>query len=188
MGPELMKEEILDKVHNHGARGIKLHPPAGHFYPNNRSLWPVYETAQELDLPVLSHAGRFDDPMQQWAQPMFFEDVASSFPRLRLVLAHLGIGFFDQTRSIARSYPHVNFDCCAIIAATEVEGELSEGALSDGEMVSLIREIGVGRVMYGSDFPFVNPTLGIQRLLKLNLTDREKEAIFAENAKRIYRL
>lgn len=182
MGPESMRQEVLDKVRSHGARGVKLHPPAGRYYPNDRSLWPVYETAQELDLPVLSHAGTFDDPVQ-WAEPRFFREVASSFSRLRLVLAHLGIGFFDQTKSIAKSYPHVNFDCCAIIAGTGVEG-----APSDGEMVSLIREIGAERIMYGSDFPFVDPTPGIQRLLRLNLTDKEKQAILAENAVRIYRL
>ena len=39
--------------------------------------------------------------------------------------------------------------------------------------------------MFGSDYPFLRPDWGIQRILKLDLTEQEKRAILGKNAARI---
>ena len=152
------------------------------FFPNNRLLWPAYQTAQELRLPVIAHSGTFGTPVQ-YAQPKNFDEVLASFPNLTLVMAHLGMGYFDETTSLARTYPNLQFDCCAIINLTG-----AAGGPSDAELTALIREIGVERVMFGSDFPWFDPADAIQRLLGLDFSEQEKRLLLAENAIRIYKL
>jgi len=52
-------------------------------------------------------------------------------------------------------------------------------------MSSLIREVGPDRVMFGSDYPFVEPKAAIRRVLELDLSEDEKERILWKNAIRI---
>ena len=182
MSPELMRNEILDKVKNHGAKGIKLQSAAQRFYPYDPRLGLAYETAVELSLPVIFHSGGME-PLSQFALPQHFAQVASNFPKLTIVLAHLGLGYWDQTMALAKSCPSVNFDCSAAIGITEAEGGLSDDAL-----VSMIREIGVERVMFGSDYHWFDPILSVERLLHLDFRSEEKRLILGENAVRICRI
>lgn len=177
-----MIAEIRDKVDNHGARGIKLHPASQRFLPNDHRIWPAYQMAQQLALPVIFHAGTFTGPIQ-YARPKHFTEVLDTFPDLTLVMAHLGMGYFDEVTSLAGKYRNLHFDCCAIIDHTE-----GEGGLSDAALIALIREIGVERVMFGSDFPWYDPATAIERLLRLDFSEQEKRLLLAENAVRIYKL
>jgi len=182
MDEQAVSTEMRDKVDNQGAKGIKLHPGVQYFFPNDRRLWPIYQTAQELRLPIISHAGTFGTPVQ-YAQPKNFEEVLASFPDLTLVMAHLGMGFFEESTLLARTYPNLQFDCCAIIGHAE-----SEGGISDTALTALIKEIGVERIMFGSDFPWLDPASSLERLLRLDFNEQEKRLLLAENAVRIYKL
>lgn len=182
MDKDAMIDEIQDKVKNEGAKGIKLHPGSQHFFPNDRRLWPAYQIAQRLGLPIISHAGSFSTPIQ-YAQPNNFKEVLDSFPNLTLVMAHVGKGFFDEATSLAKAYPNLQFDCSNIISNTE-----GEERLSDADFTALIREVGVERVMFGSDFPWYDPAIAIERLLGLDFSEKEKRLLLGENAVRIYKL
>lgn len=182
MDEPTMTAEILDKVNNHGAKGIKLHPGSQHFFPNNRRLWPAYQTAQQLGLPIIAHSGTFAGSIQ-YAQPKHFDEVLAAFPNLTLVMAHLGMGFVSEATSLARTYSNLCFDCSAIISATE-----TGGGFSDANLTALIKDIGVERVMFGSDFPWFDPAAAVERLLKLDFSEPEKRLLLAENAIRIYKL
>ena len=182
MDERAMTAEIQDKFNNQGAKGIKLHPSIQCLFPNDRRLWPVYQTAQQLGLPIVCHSGTGDTSIQ-YAEPNNFIEVLDSFPGLTLVMAHLGIGFFDEVISLARTYPNLQFDCCAIISSTE-----AERGLSDAELTALIKEIGVERVMFGSDFPWYDPAIAIERLLRLDFSEPERRLLLGENALRIYKL
>lgn len=177
-----MTAELLDKVNNHGARGIKLHPGAQWFYPNDRGLWPAYRTAQEMKLPVIFHAGRFASP-ETYSRPKNFAEVLESFPQLTLVMAHIGTGYEDEAITLAREYSNLMFDCSAIISNTTPDGDVTEERLT-----AIIKEIGVERVMFGSDFPWYDPADSLERLLRLDFSEEEKQLLLAENTIRIYRL
>ena len=177
-----MTGELLDKVNNHGAKGIKLHPGSQWFYPNDRRLWPAYRTAQELGLPVVFHAGRFMSPVP-YAQPKNFVEVLEAFPDLVLVMAHIGVGYEDEALSLAQTHGNLCFDCSAIISHAGADGGLTEERL-----VAVIREIGVERVMFGSDFPWYDPADAAARLLRMDFSEEEKRLLLSENAVRIYRL
>jgi len=180
--PESMVKEMEDKITNHGAKGLKIHFASQRFFANDRILWPAYAKAEELGTPIMFHGGRFfdmEDPV--YARPKLFHDLLSDFPRLNAVMAHLGgIEFIDEALELAEKYPNLNFDCCGIIAPGR--------GFSDDEAVGTIRTFGVERVMFGSDWPFVDPRSSIERIKTLGFTEEEKKKILGENAIRIYQI
>ncbi len=181
MDPLTMQDEISEKVTEKDAKGIKLHPCAQRFYPFDRRLWPCYEAAQELNIPVVVHSGDFSAYPVQYALPKYYLEVLASFPKLPLVLAHIAKPFWDEAKMIAQRYPSVNFDTTGVLSKNYID-------ISDDFFVSIVREIGVERVMFGTDFPFIDPNEQIERMKRLTFTEEEKQLVFSGNAKRIYRI
>ena len=187
MGQEAMLIELLDRIDNRGARGLKIHPGEGRFFPDDPSLGPVYEALVERNLPVISHGGLdIANPDPSYTRPAAFAAVAGQYPNLKLVIAHLGNNFFDESMQVAAKYPNIFFDTSAVIPGDENGEPLIKGsALSNAEAVKLIREIGIERVMFGTDYPWFHPLWDLKRFLKLDFSDAEKEALLGGNAKRI---
>jgi predicted TIM-barrel fold metal-dependent hydrolase len=189
LDPHLMSAgEMRDEIERalaKGARGIKLHPIVQYVPPNHASLWPVYELAQEVGVTVLFHSGAFGPaPGNDFARPSAFREVLLSFPDLSVVLAHLGVGWFDEAVELATAFPGVSFDCCGTVTSAPVPW-----ALTDEEAVGLFRRIGVERICFGSDYPWFDPAADAQRLREMRgLTDGERRAILGENARRLLRL
>jgi len=187
MGPEAMMAELLDKIDQQGARGLKLHPGEGRFYPDDPSLQPVYKIMVERGLPVISHGGLdIANPDPAYTRPAAFARVVEQFPKLNLVIAHLGNNFFEESAEMAVKYPNLFFDTSAAIPGDRQGEPLDKHkSLSNADAVQLIRRIGVERVMFGTDYPWFHPLWDLKRFLKLDFSDAEKEALLGGNAKRI---
>src|SRR5206468_2800445 len=54
---ERVVEKTIALLEHNDFRGLKLYPPTG-YHPYDRRLWPLYEYAQERNLPVLTHCSR----------------------------------------------------------------------------------------------------------------------------------
>jgi len=187
MGQEHMMEELLDKIDHFSARGLKIHPGEGQFFPYDQTLWPIYEALEKRGLPVISHSGPDAyNPDADYARPRAFAKIAERFPGLHLVIAHMGNGLFEESMEVAGKYPNIFFDTSALIPGDK-NGEPLEGhsSLSNEEAVELIRKIGVDRVMFGSDYPWYHPLWDLKRFLRLEFSDAEKKALLVDNAKRI---
>ncbi len=188
LDPTMVEAELVAEVElrrSQGAGGIKLHPPNQRFYPNDRRLWPAYDRAQELGLPVIFHSGAFalGPGPNDFAHPRHFPEVLAAFPRLTVVMAHLAFGDFAACADLARAYSSVFFDCCYVINGTE-----KSPSLDDEAAAAALRRVGTDRVMFGSDYPWFDPVLDSGRIQRLPLTDAEKRAVLYDNAARILRL
>ena len=176
--PELVSH-IRQMVRERGAPGIKLHPSVHRLNLGDEALWPIFELCQDLALRIVSHSGpsRAD---QHYGEPNAFRALLDAFPRLRLVMAHLGGAAWRQIPRVAEEYPQVYFDSCEII-----EWIGAGRAPSSQELSDLIRGIGSSRVMMGSDFPWsdMGHTIGRVRS-RPDLSDAEREGILGGNAVR----
>jgi hypothetical protein len=133
-----------------------LEPPATRIYEFFPP--PVLEEAQTLGLPIILHLPRV---ITKCAKDL--EQLLADFPRLRVVLAHLGVtkfvipGLEEVYRKVAE-YPQVTMDTSLVPSADVV-------ALS-------VKTFGIGRIMFGSDEPlhllrakaYEHPVLG-QRIM-----------------------
>lgn len=83
-------------VREWGMRGLKLDPAAG-FYPDDRIVYPYYEKAVELGVPVLCHTGAAIPPFRnKYCDPIYLDDVTLDFPELTVIAAHVGFGWWQQ--------------------------------------------------------------------------------------------
>jgi uncharacterized protein len=170
-------------VQSLGLRGLKLHPPLQDFFANDRLMWPVYEKAAELDIPVVFHVG--STPFGALAKlsqanPLLLDDVAVAFPTLKIMLTHLGTLWQDEAFMVVEKNPNVYIDTAAY--PYEIKELLTE---------NLVRRVGEDKFIFGTDFPM--PYEGHQHRMKdfvetvqgLALSPGTLEKIFSSNFERM---
>jgi uncharacterized protein len=176
-----VRQRVRESVAN-GARGIVLLPALHRFYGNDRRAWPIYEMAQSCRLPILAQTGDAGllppGGRGHWGRPRYFGDVAVSFPRLQLILGHLGKGYESEIAVLTRRYRNVY---------TETSTRLSDldetGKWTPAEAVTWFRLIGIDRILLGTKWPLFDPRQVIETVRKLPLTPEERRKILGENAK-----
>jgi len=181
-----IRQKVRDTV-SKGARGIVLLPGLHGFYGNDRRVWPIYEMAQSFQLPILSQTGDAG-PLPpggrgHWGRPRYFGDVAASFPKLRLILGHLGKGYESEIAVLTRRYPNVYTE-----TSMRLRGLDEAGKWTPAEAVTWCRLIGIDRILFGTKWPLFDPQQDIDTVRKLPLTPEEKRKILGDNAKRVLQL
>jgi hypothetical protein len=183
IGGEEGAGHLREMVEDHAARGIKIHPVAQRFVPDDPRMRATYQTCVELGLPVLSHSGAAKTGAP-FGDPASFGPVLDAFPDLTLVLAHLGGARWDRTAEFARAFPKASFDLSEVIEWTG-----APNAPSRENLARLIQDVGPSRVMLGTDFPWYDLGRTVELVMDLPLLAKEeKEAILGANAARILRL
>jgi predicted TIM-barrel fold metal-dependent hydrolase len=152
-----------------GARGIKLHPRAQRFLPDDPRLEPVFALAAERRVPILIHGGRGLPP------------IADSLARLldrhcppALIVAHAGI---VDLAAMARNFagrPGVFFD-------TSVWSAL--------DLLDLYRLVPPEQIVYASDYPYGRQPnsllIAVRTARAAGLDDRHLRALLHDTAARI---
>lgn len=181
MGEDGMLQE-LDACVRTGARGIKFHCSTQRSFPTDPGMWAVYRRAEELGIAVYFHAGwhPLGCHLSDYARPARFAGIARDFPKLNVVLAHIGLGWQEEAVQLAEAYRNIYFDSCLVITGT-----WNPPPLADDEVVSLLRNVGIDRVMFASDWPLCVPLKERQKAESLPLSDTERRLLFYENAQRI---
>jgi predicted TIM-barrel fold metal-dependent hydrolase len=181
-----IRQRVREAV-SRGARGIILLPGQHGFYGNDRRAWPIYEMAQSFKLPILAQTGDAG-PLPaggrgHWGRPRYFGDVAIAFPRLQLILGHLGKGYESEIAVLTRRYRNVYTETSARLTGLD-----EVGRWTPAEAVTWFRLIGIDRILLGTQWPLFDPRQVIETLRKLSLTPEEKRKILGENAKRVLQL
>ena len=190
LGPEGCVEEVR-RGHSRGAKGVKVQPGMNTFFPADRDLWPMYETAQELGLPILTDSGtygRLTPDGEHYGRPANFVDVLASFPNLTLVMAHFASAYWDERIELAKRFSNLQFDISGGFGAADVQARDGGRALAEQDAARVLRKVGIERFLFGTDGPSVMPQPYIEQVLRLGLTDEEQQLLLAGNAKRLYRL
>jgi uncharacterized protein len=85
-------------------RMIKIHPPHQLLYPNDylngaKQLELIYRAAEAHGLPVMFHTGTsiFPGARNRYGDPIFIDDVAVDFPKMKIILAHGGRPLWMET-------------------------------------------------------------------------------------------
>jgi predicted TIM-barrel fold metal-dependent hydrolase len=152
-----------------GARGIKLHPRAQRFLPDDPRLEPVFELAAERRVPILIHGGR--------GLPPIADSLAGLLDRHcppALIVAHAGIVDLAAMAENFAGRAGVFFD-------TSVWSPL--------DLLDLYRLVPPEQVVYASDYPYgrqPNSLLMAVRTARASgLDERQLRALFHDTAARI---
>jgi predicted TIM-barrel fold metal-dependent hydrolase len=131
-----------------GARVMKLHLQVGDFDPRDPLLASAWAACQDAGTVLVVHCASGPLP-GRFTGPGPISEVLARFPRLRLVVAHLGLPEYAGFLDLAEAYDGVALD--TTMAGTDyVESRWPFPADLRPRVRSLARE---GKIVLGSDFP-----------------------------------
>jgi predicted TIM-barrel fold metal-dependent hydrolase len=142
-------------------RGIKLLPMYAGFRPDEPRLDPLWEYAVKHELPVLLHTGTtfISSAPLECTLPRHLDPVAIRFPKLRLILAHLGHPYEGECVVVIRKHANVYADLSALFYRP----------FQLYHSLMLVQEYGVwDKVLFGTDYPFTTVNDTINGLRSLN--------------------
>ncbi len=153
-------DEFERAVEDWGFRGVKLMPMYANFDPRDELLAPLYEACERKGLPILFHMGTTFcrcAPLN-FAEPMMLEPVALKYPNLKMIVAHMGHPFENQTVVLIRKQPNVFSDLSAL--------HYRPWQLFNSMM--LAQEYGVThKLLFGTDYPFTMPDESMVKLREI---------------------
>ncbi len=164
--PHKIKDELHRCFYDNGFRLIKFHPFL-HRYPITGSGYKyALEFAEQCHAPVLIHTWVDQD---EYGNLNIFEDVARNYPGVPFIMGHTG-GPNGAWRAIEISHycPNVYLD---LTLSVSVKG-LAE---------RLVKEVGVSRVLFGTDVPFIDPSPQIGNIGLSTLSFEDKKKVFGTN-------
>jgi uncharacterized protein len=155
------EREMRDGHEQLGLKGIKLLPMYAAFRPDDVRLDALWRYAGDNGIPVLLHTGTTfvaQAPLE-CTLPRHIDPVATRFPDVRIIMAHLGHPYEGECVAVFRKHPNVYADVSA----------LCYRPFQLYHSLMLVQEYGVwGKLLFGTDFPFTTVNETIDGLRKLN--------------------
>ena len=143
-------EEIERATQDLGLRGIKLGPTIRSFDPLGDEAFRLYRRAEELHLPVLFHQGTSPEQFADldFAHPRHMDRVATAFPDLTIIMAHMGHPWQIDCFTVVRKHPNVWADISANFYRPWSQYNALRAATEWGVL---------DKLLFGSDFPAATP-------------------------------
>jgi predicted TIM-barrel fold metal-dependent hydrolase len=154
-------EEVKIAKEDLRLRGITLSPANQDFHPSDTRAMRVYAEAERMAMPILIHpSGQFTEESKlEYGRPYLLDEVARTFPGLRLVIAQLGQPWVDETICMLAKHPNVYAD---------VSGLLSRPWQAYNALVDCYQAGVIDKLLFGSDFPYTNAEECIESLYSIN--------------------
>jgi len=145
-----------------GLRGVKLHPRSENFSPAQAE--DLIAEIEKKKLPVILHTSH-----ERNCRPLEWERIFKRCKKIPFVLAHGGKDAYPEAIAVARRHSNV---------------WVETSTLSYARTGMILKALGAGRVVFGSDLPYSHPAVERLKLdLLLSVSGRKK--VYFENPKRI---
>jgi predicted TIM-barrel fold metal-dependent hydrolase len=176
---------ITDEAIDQGLAGFKFHLSVQRFRADDARLMPFYERVAERDRFLIVHAGTMPY-RDRFTGLAGFRAVMERFPRLRVIVAHMGAFDTEGFLALTDEFPNLHLD--TTMALTPVAAPYLGGNVSDIATELLLRY--QDRIMLGSDFPLIPYPYEEERsfVTRHALPAAVARKILHENAARFLRL
>jgi predicted TIM-barrel fold metal-dependent hydrolase len=188
LGADWARAEI-ERALDAGATAIKIMPAWIGCSPSDERMNVVWELADEHGLPVVSQSGLTN--YSDVSHPDNFEPVAAAFPRVKVILAHMGLGAEDRTIALTAKHPNVFVDTSAWFnflpdPDSWINVQRGTPPCTPDEVAELLRGIGIDRVLFGTNYAIRDPAAPHEWIRSIPLTELERQQIFSENYARVF--
>lgn len=213
--PQASADELERTVTKLGFKGGMVHGLTNGVFFDDKRFWPIFERAQALDVPLymhpaMPHPAVVDTYYKDYVEAfpailnagwgftvetatqgirLVLSGVFDAYPDVKIVLGHLGEGLpfllwrIDHALSRPGNKPLSFRDVFANHFYITTSGSFSDPALQ-----CTIQEMGVDRVLFSIDYPFVPNEPGMEWVERLQLNNEEKEKILSGNTKKLLRM
>lgn len=213
--PKAAADELERTVTKYGFKGGIVHGLTGGEFIDLPKYWPIFERAAKLDVPIYLHPSMphpdvikayYADYVQKYpgiltagwgftvetatqGVRIVLSGVFDEYPDLQVIIGHLGEGLpFSLWRideSIARGDAGgsgFRDTFCEHVHIT------TSGNFSDPAMICSMMELGVDRIMFSIDYPFVMNKPGVEWMEGIRLSPDDKRKILADNAAKLLKM
>jgi uncharacterized protein len=180
---EIAIQQAKHAITGLGMLGFHFHPIMGHFAVNDRRLYPLFETINDLKAPVMIDVGTTGmgagmpgglGAKIRHAHPSCIDELAADFPDLKIIAAHPGWPWVDEMTAVALHKGNVFW---------EMSGWAPK--YFPAQLKVDIRARLQDKVMFGSDYPSIPYDRLLREWRELGYSDAVMEKIFHANAERI---
>jgi predicted TIM-barrel fold metal-dependent hydrolase len=180
--PEPDAPGYVEKAISAGTRIFKAHIQVGRYDPNDPLLDQVWGLIEDAGVPVVIHCGSGPAPGEHTG-PEPIRALLRRYPRLPLIIAHMGMPEYAEFLDICEHHPQVRLD------TTMVFTPFAEETMPfPRSQLPRLRQLGE-RILFGSDFPNIpyGYAEAIRSITRLpGLDDDWLRGVFYENAARLF--
>ncbi len=213
--PKASAAELERTVTELGFKGAMIHGLTDGVFFDDKRYWPVFERAAALDVPLYIHPAIPHPAVVEAYYKDYLEDypalltaawgftvetatagirivlsgVLDAYPDLKIILGHMGEGlpFLLWRIDHALSRPGNK-----ALSFRDVFSEhfyiTTSGNFSDPALLCSIQELGVDRILFSVDYPFVENAPGTAWMESLHLSNEDKDKILNGNAKQLLKM
>jgi predicted TIM-barrel fold metal-dependent hydrolase len=215
--PEVAADELERTVREHGFKGAMINGHTRGRYLDDKFFWPILQHAEALQVPLYLHPTLPPQPVVEAYYAGFAPEVTTEltrgawgwhietaihvlrlilggafdrFPNLQLVIGHMG-------EALPFMLPRLDYRLPTGVTklARPIGAYLREnlhytfsGFNWTPMFLDLLLEVGVDRIMFSADYPYVSMTWARTFLDQLPVSPADKERIAHGNAERLLRL
>jgi predicted TIM-barrel fold metal-dependent hydrolase len=209
--PRQAAGELERAVRELGLKGWKTHSNYGDSYIDEKTYWPILAKAEELDVPVYLHptatiipqlrtygfalagtAFGFGVETAMAMMRLVLSGVFDAFPRLKIILGHLGEGlpFILQRTDFPFTRPHFIKDPGFLPILKKKPSYYlrnnmfvtTSGDYLAPAFICTRDTMGIDRILLGTDYPYEDSRECMQFLESVPLSKTEREKVHSLNA------
>ncbi len=172
-------QEVEYAIEELGLKGLKFIPHLIEVCPNDPLMYPIYEKAAKLKVPILFHTGthfHLGCKIKQ-NKPEFIDEIAIDFPEINFVMAHFGYPWFYEAMAVAQKNFNVFFNIAGWAPQYIPEPVIRQ-------MDSILSH----KVLFGSDHPLLPRARVLNELKNLNLRESTMQRLLRDNPQRLLNL
>lgn len=193
-----------------GAIGIsEISPCYGGYYINDPRCYNVWAKAEELGIPITVHAGPVVQPTSRmvYGEVKLVDEVALAFPKLKIVICHLGSPYYEEASFLIQKNENVFGDVSCLASTSGLDRLALSRFLPQVEypyfhflypiLYALSPTFGAAdKLIWGSDWTQCSPKDSLNELVNINkylkqfnlpqIPDEIIHNILHENWKKVY--
>jgi predicted TIM-barrel fold metal-dependent hydrolase len=147
--------------------------------PNHAWYYPVYAACVEVGAPFCTQIGHTGPLRRSEVGRLipYLEDVLLDFPELVVVGGHVGFPWINELTSLTVKFPNLYVDTSAYALHR-----------LPPDFVSYMKTVGKDRVMFGTNWPMLDPARCLKGLDGLGLDDAHKARFLSGLAKDVFKI
>lgn len=141
--------------------GLAVAPAAQDFHPTNSQAMQVYAAAAEARMPIVFHSGIYvgEETRLEYARPFQLDEVARENPPLKMIVAHMGYPWVQETLMLLAKHRNVYAEISWILHQPWQAYQALLSAHQFGVM---------DKLLFGSGFPSSSASACIEQLYSIN--------------------
>jgi len=171
--------ELDRAVKQLGFKALRIIPWLWKLPPNDKLYFPLYVKCIELDIPFCTQVGHTGPLMpSETGRPVpYLDEVALTFPELKIVAGHIGHPWTDEMIGVAWKHENVYIDTSAYLPR-----------YYPPQLLHYLKSYGQNKVLFGSNFPQLSLEKCVGQVNELGLSEDVKAKFLFQNAQRVFKL